>query len=230
MLELLVKIREERGKKNKQLRKQGLVPAVLYGQKIKNLSLSVRGHDFDKVYQEAGESTLIKLKIGDAETSKDRLVLIQDIVKDPISDKIIHIDFNQVRMDETRTVEVPLVFINESEAVKTAEGVLVKNIQEIEVEALPQDLPHEIEVDISSLKTFDDIIRISDLKVSDKVKIKDNPEEVVALVTPPRSEEELEALEEAPTEAIEEVEVEEKGKAEEEKEEVKTEEEDEKNN
>jgi large subunit ribosomal protein L25 len=218
MLELLAKLRQKTGRQNKQLRKQGFIPAILYGHKIKNLPLLIKAPDFEKVYQKAGESTLIKLKIdaGPEQTKKDRVVLIHDIAKDPVSDKIIHIDFYQVKMDEAITVEVPLVFVGQSAAVEKEGGVLVKNIQSIEVEALPQDLPSQIEVDISSLETFDDNIYIKDLKIPDKVKVMANPEEVVASVVPPRTAAELEELEEVPAEKVEEVEVEEKGKEKEE--------------
>ncbi len=212
MLELSSKLRSETGHHNKRIRKQGFIPAILYGHKVKNLALLVERRDFEKTYQEVGESTLIKLKID----GKERVVLIHDVARDPVSDEPIHIDFYQVKMDETIKVEVPLIFTGQSAAVKEKEGVLVKNIQSLEVEALPQDLPHEIQVDISSLKTFDDNIYIKNLKLPSQVKIEAQPEEVIASVIPPRTKAELEKLEEAPEEKIEEVkvEVEEKAKAE----------------
>jgi len=223
MLELSVKLRPETGRGNKQIRKQGLIPAILYGRKIKNLALSVKAQDFEKVYQEAGESTLIKLKTreGPDKVKKERVVLIHEVANDPVSDEPIHIDFYQVKMDEPIKAEVPLIFVGESPAVKEVEGVLVKNIQSLEVEALPQDLPHQIEVDISSLKTVDSKIHIKDLKLPTTVKIEVQPEEVVVLVIPPRTKAELEKLEEAPEEKIEEIEmVEEKKAGEEVREEV----------
>lgn len=215
MLELSVKLRPETGRGNKQIRKQGLIPAILYGRKIKNMALSVEAQDFKKVYQEAGESTLIELKIKTAqkEAEKKRVVLIHDVANDPVSDEPIHVDFYQVRMDEPIKAEVPLVFIGESPVVKEAAGVLVKNIQSLEVEALPQDLPHQIEVDISSLKEVDSKIHIKDLKLPTEVKIEVKSEEVVVLVIPPRTKAELEKLEEAPEEKIDEVEMVEEKKA-----------------
>jgi len=221
MLELLSKLRQETGAKNKQVREQGFIPAILYGHKINNLNLSVNYQDFVRVYKEAGESTLIKLKVK-GDKKEERTVLIYDVAKDPVTDQFIHIDFNQVRMDQKTTVEVPLVFIGESEAVERDRGVLVKSIQTVEVEALPQDLPSEIEVDISVLKTFDDSIYIKNLKVSDQVKLTADSEEVVASVMPPRTDEEMDKLEEAPEEKVDEVEVEEKGKDKEGEEEVET--------
>ncbi len=220
MLELLIKMRSELGRNVKKIREQNLIPAVLYGHKVKNLNLSVNYNDFEKVYTEAGESTLIKLKIEDGESTKERVVLIHDVTRDAVSNYFIHIDFKQIKMDETITVEIPLIFVGESEAIKTDKGVLIKSIQNVEIEALPQDLIHEIEVDISVLKTFDDNIYVKDINVSDKIKLTADPEDVVASVTPPRTQEELEELEETPEESIEEAEVEEKGKPKEEVEEV----------
>lgn len=200
-IEIDAKIREALGKKVKTLREKGIIPAVLYGEKTKAISLEVNYKDFEKIYKEAGESTVIKLKT--KEEAKN--VLIHDVARDPVSDKFIHVDFYEVRMDKPITAEVPLVFEGEAPAVKNLEGILVKNIIEIEVEALPANLPHEIKVDISILNTFDDLIHIKDLKIPDSVKILVNPEEIVASVVPPRSEEELKALEEKVEEKVEEV-------------------------
>ncbi len=202
-LELTVKTRETFGKKVKSLRKKGIIPAVLYGIKAKSVSLEVDYSKFEKLYHEAGESTIIKLKVG----NENKNVLIHDFSRDPLSEKFTHVDFYEVRMDKPITAEVPLVFEGESLAVKEQDGILVKNLTEIEVESLPVDLPHEIKVDVSALKTFDDIIHVKDLKVASGVKILTESEEVVVSVVPPRSEEELKALEEKVEEKIEEVEV-----------------------
>lgn len=202
MLELNAKTREILGKKVKVLRKKGVIPAVVYGEKVKSMPLEVGYKEFENIYKIGGESTIIKLKIG----KEAKNVLIYDVSKDPVSGKFIHVDFYVVRMDKVITAEVHLVFEGESPAVETEEGTLVKNITEVEVEALPANLPSELKVDISVLKTFDDLIHIKDLKVSQDVKILAEPDEVVASVTPPRSEEELAALEEKVEEEVEEVE------------------------
>ncbi|MCG2809066.1 MAG: 50S ribosomal protein L25 [Candidatus Portnoybacteria bacterium] len=212
MLELLVKMREGTGRKNEKIREQGFVPAVLYGREVENLLLAVDEQDFKKIYEKAGASALVKLKIDNGGKEDERVVLIQDAAKDVVSGKVIHIDFNQIKMDEETEVEIPLVFIGESMAVKSEGGVLVKNIQSIEVKALPQNLPKEIEVDISIIKTFNDNIRLKDLKIPENVKVTANLEEIIASVVPPRTSAELEGLEQTPTESVEEVEVEKKGK------------------
>ncbi len=202
MIEINAKIRETLGKKVKTLRKEGIIPAVLYGIKVKSTPLEIDYNEFEKVYKEAGESTIVKLKTG----KEGKNVLIYDVSRDPVTDKFTHIDFYAVRMDKLITTEVSLVFEGESPVVETEDGVLIKNITEVEVEALPTDLPREIKVDISTLKTFDDLIHIKDLKVSEGVKILAESEEVVVSVIPPRSEEELAALEEEVEEKVEEVE------------------------
>ncbi len=238
MLELSAQLRPVTGRQNERIRKQGLIPAILYGHKVKNLALTVETQQFNKVYKEAGESTLLRLKIDggqagkksakkesakkeeraskEGSSHKERVVLIYEVARDPVGGNPIHVDFYQVKMDEPITTEIPLVFIGESPAVKGLDGVLVKNIQSLEIEALPADLPRQLEVDISSLKRFEDNINIKDLKLPAKVKTEAQPEEVVASVIPPRSRAELDALEEAPEEKIEEVELAEKEKAKEE--------------
>ena len=197
--------RTKLGSKSPVLRKQGLIPAILYGYKIKNVSLKVEKTEFDKVFDAAGRTTLIDLKIKDSETHK---VLIQEIQYDPVSDQIIHIDFHQVKMTEKIKTEVPVIVEGEAPTVKDLEGSLILNKAEIEIECLPQDLIHEIKIDISGLKTFEDKILVKDLVVPKNITILNDAEEVVALVNPPRSEEELAELEEKPEEDVEAVEVE----------------------
>jgi large subunit ribosomal protein L25 len=186
------KTREEKGKKTNKGRKAGLVPAVVYGRGIKSENLWVKSSDFTKLLKKAGESTLIDLKIDE---KNGRNVIIHEIQRDPVSYKIIHADFYQVRMDEKIETKVELVFVGEALAVKDLGGILVKNVTEVEVKCLPVDLPSHIDVDISPLKTFEDRILAKDLKIDKEVEIAMDPETVVALVTPPRSEEELKELE-----------------------------------
>lgn len=203
MLELKATSRKELGRKVNKLRKAGQIPAVIYGHGIKSQPLFVLAKEFDKVFKEAGESSLIALEI----EGKKHNVLIHDIVRDPLTDQIIHIDFYQVKMGEKIKAKVPLVFIGDSPAVKAEGGVLVRNIQEVEIEALPQDLPRHLEVDISSLASFQDHIFIKDLPISGSAKILAEANEIVASVIPPRSEEELAALEEKVEVPVEEVKV-----------------------
>lgn len=189
--------RDIKGKTVRTLRSKGQVPAVLYGHNVAAQSLAVPASTFNKIFKEAGESTIVKLKVNGSEPVN---VLIQDVQRHGTEDTIAHVDFYQVNMSEKLKANVPLVFVGESQAVKALGGTLVHVFSEVEVESLPGDLPHEIQVDISGLSTFEDAIRIKDLNIDhDKVKILvENPELVVASVQAPRSEEELKELSEAP--------------------------------
>ncbi|GAH91335.1 unnamed protein product [marine sediment metagenome] len=203
MLSLSAKIRKELGKKVKNLRKKGILPGVLYGPKIETRPLEIDLKEFEKIYKEAGESSLISLEID----KKKFLVLIHEVKLDPLTKKPTHVDFYQPRLEEEVEAMVPLVFEGEAPAVKNLGGTLVKNISEVEVKALPQNLPHEIKVNIDRLKTFEDNILIKDLIVSKEVKILKEPKEVVAAVSPPEKvEEELEKPIEEKVEEVEKVE------------------------
>lgn len=194
--------RDLSGKRVAKLRKQGNLPAVLYGHDVAAQSLELSAKDFLKTFRSAGESTLITLSVD----GKPQPVLIHDVQRHYLSGQPTHVDFYAVNMNEKLRARIPLHFIGEAAAVKTLGGVLVKNLSEVEVECLPADLPHVFEVDISKLNSFEDVICVSDIQVSDKVKIQAHPDEIVANVIPPRSEEELKALEEKPVEEVAKVE------------------------
>jgi large subunit ribosomal protein L25 len=195
---LAAKIRNLTGKKVDKLRKEGKIPAVLYGHKIKPVNLSVDYTVFEKIFNEAGESTLIDLAI---EEQKPIKVLIQDSQFNPMTNQIIHVDFYQVKMDEKLHTEIALKLINEAPAVKELSGILVTNLHNLSVECLPGDLVHEIEVNLSSLKTLDDVIHVSDLEVPNGIHVLNPAGDVIVLIQPPRSEKEIADLETKPIEA-----------------------------
>jgi len=170
----------------------GAIPGVLYGRGIGNLMFWVNRREFNRVHKDAGESTIFKTKL---ENGEERNVLIKEVQRNILNGKPIHIDLYQVRMDEKIEATVELDFVGESPAVKELGGVLVKNIDEIEVKCLPGDLPSKIKIDISRIGTFEDYIYVKDFSVSDKVELLADPDTVVAMVAPPRSEEELAELE-----------------------------------
>ena len=156
---------------------------------------------------------MIDLQIDDKEPVK---VLVQEVQFSPLEDKYIHIDFHQVKMTEKISAEIPLKFIGESPAVKELGGIPVKNLDKIKIECLPDKLIHELEIDISQIKTFEESIHVQDLKIPEGITVMDKPDETIFLVEAPRSEEELKALEEAPVAAEEaKVEGEEEAKTEE---------------
>ena len=187
------------------LREKGVLPAVIYGHDFETMPIQVSSRDFEKVYHQAGESSLVYVNLGDQTVP----AIINEAVRDAITDKFIHADFYKVNLKEKISAEVQLVFIGESIAVKEQGGILVKNINSIEVEALPQDLPHEIQVDIANLKYLKDQILLKELKLPSGVGIKDKEklEEIVALIQEPISEEELQKQLEVTAGAVEEVEV-----------------------
>lgn len=206
-LELRSKKREVFGKKVKALRNQELIPAVVYGGKEGSIPLILELKEFKKIFKYAGETTLVRLFVAGHESAdKPALnVLIHDISRDPVTDEVQHVDFYEVKMDEKITAKVPLVFTGNAPAILDLGGILVKAMQELQIKALPADLPHEVVIDISSLKTFDDNISVKDIKLPLNVEILENISTSVASVAPPRSDAELEALSGKIEEKVEEI-------------------------
>jgi len=211
MPEISAKPRLELGHKAKSLRKEGFLPAILYGAGIPATPLTVPAREFQRVLHEAGETSLVTLSI----EGKPHNVLIHDVAKDPMTLAPIHADFYAVRMDKPIEAKVPLTFSGESPAVKNESGILVKVLHELEVKALPKDLPHEIVIDISRLEKFEDKIYIKDVTLPAGVTAHGDADEVIALVEPPRSEAEIEELTKAEQgEAVAEVKTEREAKSE----------------
>jgi large subunit ribosomal protein L25 len=186
MITLQAIARNAFGKKTKALKNQGKIPAVVYGPGEKNVSVEVEEKEFKKVLRQAGESSLVELNIDKAK----KPVLIQEIQRDPVSDSIIHIDFYQANLKEEVQVAVPLVFEGTAPAEKDLGGTLNKNMLELEVKALPLNLPHEIKVNVEGLKTFEDHILVKDLVLPAGVTAAKSPDEIVAAVLPPQKVEE----------------------------------------
>ncbi len=187
------------------VRKNGSVPAVVYGAGVENTPVSISAADFKKVYKEAGETTTIGLSID----GKEVPVLIHDIQLDPIRGFAIHVDFLAVDLKKEISAHVPLEFVGSSNAVK-AGGVLVKVLHEIEVSALPTNMPHTLSVDISKLETLEDNVYVSDVVLPANVTLVTDAEEVVAAVSSAHEE-----VETAPLD-LSSIEVEKKGKKDEE--------------
>ena len=219
---LKAKKREVKGKKNQAQRKNGLIPAVLYGQKTENLNIAIDSREFGKVFEQAGENTLIDLQVeGKKESSP---VLIYDLQKDPLSGDFLHIDFYQPDLEKEVTALVPIKIVGQSYAVKSKGGTLIKNANELEVRALPLNLPHELIVNVDSMKEFGDEIFIKDIELSEGVKILKDANDVLITVSAPTDVDH--ELEKEIEEKVEEVETISKAKeGEEEGEEIETKEE-----
>lgn len=196
MQQLKAKSRNQLGKSVKTLRKSGFLPAVVYGEGVPAQPVVISYKDFVATLRTAGESTLVALDVD----GKPLNVLIHDIAYDPVSDMPIHADFHAVRMDKIIRTHVPLEFTGESSAVKNDSGVLVRVMQELEIEALPRDLPHELTVDLSLLAIIGSTIHVKDINLPAGVTLITDPNDTIAVVEAPRSEEDIAALSQAPVE------------------------------
>ncbi len=170
--------REILGKKVNSLRRQGFLPAELYGRGVSNLHLAVNAKDFEKVYKEAGENTVINVIVNGVA----KPALIYDVQLHPLRGTIETIDLYEVKMDEEIETAVPLEFTGESAVVKDGLGVFIKAMDEIEIEALPGDIPSKITVDISRLLNVGDSVYVKDLPATGRFKFTVDSETVVASI------------------------------------------------
>ena len=194
----------------KSFRSQGKIPAVFYGAKKTSTPILMDNIQFNKVWKEAGESSIVTLKTPEGDLD----VVIHDIQFDPVKDEPVHVDFYVVDKNKPIEVEVPLEFTGVSPAVKDLGGTLVKVLHELTIEALPKDLPHSLTVDISVLAEIDSNISAKDIILPAGVTLITKEGEIIALISEAMKEEEIEA----PVEAIDmsAIEVEKRGKKEEE--------------
>lgn len=178
--------REVTGKKVAALRREGQLPAVVFGRGHTSDSVSVDAREFESLRRHTGPNTLIDLSI---DGQKPNPVLVHDVQHHPVTRKPLHIDLYVVKMTEELTVEVPLVSEGESLAVKDDGGTLLHVMEHIRVKALPDHLPQAVHYSIASLATFDDVIHVRDLELPSDVTLLTDLNEVVAKVLPPRVEE-----------------------------------------
>ncbi len=181
-IELNAEPRTVMGKKVRHLRKEGWVPAVIYGSGVVSRPLVVRAPEAENVVREAGTSQLITLHISDEKRPVQALV--RDVQRDPIRRDLIHLDFHQVEMTTRVTVEVPIVLVGESPVVARRDGILLQGAETIEIECMAGDLIEAIEVDLSQLTEVDQQITVADLAVPSKIRILSDPEEMVVRVSP----------------------------------------------
>ncbi|OGB88816.1 hypothetical protein A2625_02085 [candidate division WOR-1 bacterium RIFCSPHIGHO2_01_FULL_53_15] len=191
-IELEAKQREEAGKRLKAMRKQGLIPAVVYGKKLKPLSLAVDRKLFVKkiLGSESGMNAIVFLKLEGK--GQEFQVLTHEVQRDALTDEILHIDFRHIVMDEAIKTKVPVELTGVPVGVKESGGVLVHGLREVEVECLPGNIPDKFVVDVASL-AINDSFHVSDLPKFAKVKVLTTAAEMIATCSPPTKEEEVAA-------------------------------------
>ncbi len=189
MITLKANIRKITGRKVKTLRKQGIVPANVYGKDVKSQMVEINSKEFREVYKKTGETGIIELTLG----KETRPVLVHNLQVHPVTSELLHVDFLQVNLKEKVTAQIPVELVGESPAEKSGIGTAVLLVQELEVEALPGDMIPKFEIDATKLTEVEQSVKISDLKYdSKKIEVKADLETVVAKVEPPQKEEVIE--------------------------------------
>jgi len=202
-LELEVSKREITGKKVRFLRREGIIPASLYGHGTDPTALQVDAKRLKQMLAEAGKTDLISLKFTDSKTT--RKVLVREVQQNHLTDELLHVDFYHVKMTERISAEVPLVFIGEAPALKVRNVSLLRLIDSLTVEALPDALPHSLEVDLSTLEQTDQAVYVKDIHLGDGVTLLGDPEQMIVKVTEARRAVEVEEVEAEVKEEVEEV-------------------------
>lgn len=178
---LEAKKREVIGKQVKALRREGLLPAVIYGSDIEPMPLTLNTNEVRQILGVIGANTLITIKIG----KKEHLALVRDLQREVIKRNLLHIDFQAVSMEETISTTVPVIVVGEAPAVKELNALLVTSLEYLQIEAKAKDLPDTIQVDISELVEIGDNIRVKDLDISGDVNVLDDQELTVIVVAAP---------------------------------------------
>jgi large subunit ribosomal protein L25 len=213
---LHAKKRDKIGKRVKALRREGGLPAIIYGGSIDPTPITLDARDASRVLSGVTSSHMIAVDV-----DGERLnVLVRERQREPILGSLLHVDFLAVSLTETLRANVMIELVGDAPAVKEFGFILVSGVEALEVESLPQNLPERVLVDISKLSEIGDAIYVRDIELASEVEVLTDPEEMVALVTAPAAEEAEEEVEEEEIEYGEEgPEVIERGKAEEEEEE-----------
>jgi large subunit ribosomal protein L25 len=190
-IELSAATRDILGKKVRFLRRQGLTPANLYGRNVKSTALQVDTTQLKHTLAKAGKSSLVALKVDSAKRPK--MVIIRDIQREPLTGGLLHVDLYQVKMEERIKIEVSLLFVGEAPAIRDRGGILVQNMTSVEVECLPANMPHNIEVDLSVLTELDQAVHVKDLSVDEGVTILTDPEQSIIQIARSKVEVEIAA-------------------------------------
>jgi large subunit ribosomal protein L25 len=180
-------IRSVAGKAVKRLRREGFVPAVVYGHHTAPMSLQVKERALHQALRVAGTNHLITLSLPGE--SAPKMVLVRELQRDSLNHAMMHVDFYEVIMTEKITSDLPIVLVGESKLVKSGNGLLFQGLDSIEIECLPGDLPPEIKIDLSTLTEVDQAVMVRDLTLGEAVQILTDLDEVVVKILPPQVEE-----------------------------------------
>lgn len=188
-LELTLEPREAQGKANKRLRRAGIVPGVVYGKGSESTNVQVEAKSFETLYRAAGRTSVVKFLLPGASSSTSGF--IKSVQRHPLSGQVLHVDYLLVNLNVEMEVDVPLVFTGDAPAVEETGGTLLHNLNSVRVKALPNNIPHEISVDVSTLVSLDVAIHVRDLNLNrDLVQVLTDGETLISTVVPPRVEEE----------------------------------------
>lgn len=196
-LQIALDARTALGKANRRLRRQGVVPAVVFGKGEGSTPVQVDAKAFETLYRAAGRTQVIQLTLPGDGNGAAKSAMIKSVQRHPLTGRALHVDFYVVDLKIEMEVDLPLVFSGEAPAVEATGGTLVHSLGSIRVRALPNDIPTQVEVNVSTLFSLDVAIQVKDLSLNrDKVQVLTDGEELVAKVLPPRIEEEPEVPEE----------------------------------
>jgi len=180
-IELQVKTREILGKKVRFLRRQNITPVHLLGHGIDSLTLQCDTPQLQRVLSQAGKTRLVSLKLDD--TKKPRNVVVREVQKDPITGRLFHVDFYQVRMEEKIKVEIPIVLVGEAPALKEKDNTLVQELNILDIECLPDQIPNSVEIDLSPLTEADQTIQVKSIVLGAGITILNDPEQAIVRVS-----------------------------------------------
>lgn len=192
-LELTLDARTASGKENKRLRREGVLPGVVFGKGSESVPVQLDAKAFEALYKSAGRTGVVKLAVPGAKGTKS--AMIKGVQRNPLSGRAVHVDFFLVDLTQEMQSEVPLTFVGVAPAIELTNGTLMTPLDHLKVRALPADIPHEIELDLSSLVDLEATLHVRDVVLpNDKVTILNEPEELLARVLPQRGEEEEEVV------------------------------------
>jgi len=183
---ITIEVSKGRFNSAKEARRAGEIPMVYYAKEVEPIQFTADYQNFRRAYRKAGKSAIITLV---DETNEEYPVIVHEVQYGPVSDEIIHVDLKAIKKGQKMQTEVPLVFVGEAPAVRELGGTLMHSKDKVSIECLPKDLPHEIEVDISSLVDFHSSLTVADIKVPGTILILDSGDISIATVSAPRAEE-----------------------------------------